>query len=156
MRRGGKAQGRGISHSKQSGERAQRRSAQAKRGRLGRPLRRARAKPSASVVSLFVRMSARIFRVALRQEQAAVVGGERRASGGRQGGVELLPQEWALLSERTCHHSNRHETVLELANSNDAHAISSITSSIIGCFGTDLRGDASTSKLACRDVQSLG
>jgi hypothetical protein len=80
--------------------------------------------------------NARIFRVALRQEQAAVVGGERRASGGRQGGVELLPQGGALLLERTCHHSNRHETALELANSNDAHAISSITSSIIGCFGT--------------------
>ena len=47
-------------------------------------------------------LNARIFRVALRQEQAAVVGGERRASGGRQGGVELLPQGGALLSERTC------------------------------------------------------
>lgn len=43
-------------------------------------------------VDLFMRRSARGFRIALRQEQAAVVGGERRASGGRQGGVKLISQ----------------------------------------------------------------
>src|SRR6202023_2324078 len=37
VRRGGKAQGRGFTHPEQRGGRAQRRSAQAKRGRLGSP-----------------------------------------------------------------------------------------------------------------------
>src|SRR5665213_1542141 len=49
-RRGGKAQGEGSPHPEQSGGRAKRRSAQAKRGRLlGNPLCCARAEPSAKV-----------------------------------------------------------------------------------------------------------
>jgi hypothetical protein len=76
------AMGRGISHPEQSGGRAQRRSAQAQRGRLlGNPLRRARAEPSARFGFLIrAHQAHRIFRVALRQEQAAVVGSEKCAA----------------------------------------------------------------------------
>jgi hypothetical protein len=81
------AMGRGISHPKQSGGRAQRRSAQAQRGRLlGNPLRRARAAPSARFGFLLrAHQAHRIFRVALRQEQAAVMGsGECAAVAARE------------------------------------------------------------------------
>src|ERR1700679_4266828 len=79
-----KRKGRGISHPEQSGGRAKRRSAQAQRGRLlGNPLRCARAEPSAKVWFPYACASAHmIFRVALRQEQAAVEGGGRRAAAG--------------------------------------------------------------------------
>jgi len=58
--------GRGFTHPEQSGGRAQRRSAQAKRGRLGKPLRRARAKPSAACLRRLCAHAHRIFRHALR------------------------------------------------------------------------------------------
>jgi len=81
-----------VTQSKAEGE-AKRRSAQAMRGRLlGDPLRCARAEPSAKVWFPYPCASAhRSFRVALRQEQAAVVGGGRREAAGDRRGAQLLP-----------------------------------------------------------------
>ena len=76
-RRGGKAQGRGISHPEQSGGQAKRRSAQAKRGRLRETLAPRQGSALSEVWSPHTcAFSAPDFRVALRQEQAAEVGAE--------------------------------------------------------------------------------
>ena len=80
-RRGGKAQGRGITHpwsgSKAGAERTKRSGGLHKRSAedCGKPLRRARAAPSArSGFLMRARQRTGIVRVALRQEQAAEVG----------------------------------------------------------------------------------
>jgi hypothetical protein len=90
-RRGGKAQEEGYPHPEQGGGRAERRSAQAKRGRLGRPLalRQGRAL-SQGLVSLFVRVSAQDFqgRVAAGTGRW---GGKRRTQQRSQRGRRLPP-----------------------------------------------------------------
>jgi hypothetical protein len=103
-RRGGKAQGRGISHPEQSGGRAKRRSAQAKRGRLGKPLRRARAAPSAKFGFLIrVRTARRNCQGrCCGQEQARSGGWRKTRSGWRQGGAKLLPPEASLSKSPLC------------------------------------------------------
>jgi len=72
------AMGRGISHPEQSGGRAQRRSAQAQRGRLlGNPCAAPGQRPQRGLVSLFVRASAQDF-------QGRVAAGTGRCGGKRR------------------------------------------------------------------------
>jgi hypothetical protein len=52
---------------------------------------------SKSLSTAFVRVSAPDFRVALRQEQAAVEGGGRRAAAAGRRGAEILPHRQSTL-----------------------------------------------------------
>ncbi len=97
---GSKAQGEGYPHPWSGAEGAeggaQRRSAQAKRGRLGKPLApRDRGRALSEVCLPYACASAhRNFRVGVAgRNRPAEVGGGRRQSGWRQGGAQLLPAQ---------------------------------------------------------------
>ena len=130
-RRGGKAQGRGISHPEQRGGRAERRSAQAQRGRLlGNPCAAPGQRPQRGLVSLCVRASAHDFqgRVAAGTGRR---GGKRRTHSGRSAGRRLPPAKvetirfieaafcWGLPTPGGCSKmdTGRVRTVLECRNS---------------------------------------
>jgi hypothetical protein len=97
VRRGGKAQGR-VSPTRSKAESERNEVCTSEVRKIGETLAPRQSEALSMFGSLFVRMSALIFRVALRQEQAAVVGGERHVSGNRQGGVKLLLKGEALPS----------------------------------------------------------